>query len=259
MNYLNKALSKIKIVEILIIFLSFFLIILFLRDFFGIYISEVWIYLFLIVFIIFKVKSAKEDFLFDLKHIFSTFSLKDILIIVFLNIFFAYGMLYIAELLLSIPFFSGLISNSFLSPLKNIAIVGTLLASIVIAPIFEELLFRGIFLQKLKSVFTLPTAIIIVSILFGAVHNFEGIISAIVFGICMCILFIRSGNILVPIFAHFLNNLFAEIIAAVDYNDLIFSNTLIIIIFSILAIISAYFLITSFISEFKNLKGKHEI
>ncbi|MCC7553264.1 MAG: CPBP family intramembrane metalloprotease [Methanobacteriaceae archaeon] len=249
MDYINKTLSHIKIIEILIIFLVLYLFILAIETFLNFAIDEIVVYIGIILFVVYKLRNCKEDLIFKSKTLFDKFSFKEILIIVLLNIFFSYGMLIITHFLEQ-SFLSGELAYIFDSSILGIS----LLSSVVVAPIFEELLFRGIFLQRLHIVFKITTAILITSILFGIVHNFGGIISAIVFGICMCILYVKSQNILVPIFAHFLNNLFAETIVIIDYNNLIFTNILIIVIFSILAIISACFLAISIKKEFSSLK-----
>lgn len=257
MNFLNKTLGKIKIIETLIIFLILYLIIILLDFSFGINIDEIWVYIGLLIYILYKIRDCTEDIIDKSKNIFNTFSFKDILFIVLLNIFFSYGMLLITNYLKN-WYFDANSTYLFISSFKTLTIFTSLLSSLIIAPIFEELLFRGIFLQRLAKVFSLPFTILVISILFGLIHGFGGIISAIVFGISMCILYVKSQNILVPIFAHFLNNVFAELIVIIDSNNVIFTNPIVILILSILAIISTYFLIDSFINEFKIFK-KNEV
>ena len=99
----------------------------------------------------------------------------------------------------------------------------------------------------------MPTsfAIIISSILFGALHSYGNIISAFVFGVCMCIIYLKTKNILTCILAHFLNNLLAELCVHIDSGNLIFTNDIFIVLFSILAIVSLYLIIISLRQEWK--------
>lgn len=91
--------------------------------------------------------------------------------------------------------------------------------SIIFAPLLEELIFRGVLLNRLKIRIGIIPSILITSILFAIGHDTGGMLSAFVFGICMCILYLKTDNILVPMAVHFINNLFAVIIetARFDY------------------------------------------
>ena len=54
----------------------------------------------------------------------------------------------------------------------------------------------------------------------------------------MAILYIKSNNIFVPVLAHILNNILAEIIVFMDSGSVLFSNTDIFYIMAFLAVIS---------------------
>ncbi|MBQ6099716.1 CPBP family intramembrane glutamic endopeptidase [Methanobrevibacter sp.] len=135
-----------------------------------------------------------------------------------------------------------------------VPIIGGLVSTIVISPISEELIFRGVFLNRLKPFVPTVFAVLISSLLFASLHSFGSIISAFVFAVCMAILYIKTENIFVPIIAHFLNNLFAEIIRIADFNQLLFSNNLVIAVMSILAVVSAVILLISIIGELNKIK-----
>ena len=94
-------------------------------------------------------------------------------------------------------------------------------------------------------------AIIMTSILFGALHSYGSIISAVVFGVCMCIIYLKTKNILTCMLAHFINNLLAELFIHIDSGNLIFTNDIFIFVFSILAIVSLYLIIVSLRQEWK--------
>ena len=136
----------------------------------------------------------------------------------------------------------------------SLPILGIFVSTVIISPIAEELIFRGVLLNRLKLITPTLFAVLVSSLLFGALHSFGSIISAFVFAICMAILYLKTENICVAILAHFLNNLFAEIIRYADYNRLIFTNDIVISIVSILAIVSAIILATSIITELNRIK-----
>ena len=69
----------------------------------------------------------------------------------------------------------------------------------------EELVFRGLILQRFMVKTSTTRSIIISSILFGILH-FESWLTATVFGVVMCLLFIRSQNLWIPILFHLANN-----------------------------------------------------
>ncbi|MDL2270600.1 CPBP family intramembrane metalloprotease [Methanobrevibacter sp. OttesenSCG-928-I08] len=247
MTYLNKELSQIKIIELIILAFLFLIFILIIGEIFQVVIDEEWIYISLILFIFYKLRHCGNDFKKQFKNIFNRFSFKHILFIVLINIFFSCGMIIVSDLFLDS------LSYSIIPSLKIIGVLSGIISSVIIAPLFEELLFRGIILQKLNKRLGIIVSILISSILFGIIHDLGGIFSAFIFGICMCILYIKSNNILVPIFAHALNNLIAEALYLIDPSEMIFTDIILISIFSVLAIISAILLLLFFSQYLKGI------
>lgn len=256
MSQFNDNLKNIKISDLAIFIIVSFLFLYILRVFTGA-VNEKWLYVFVIFYFVFKFKDNLSDLREDISNIFSKIHLKYILLIVFANIFFSYGMLYLANALLiqfpDLNFLVGFYIPS-MSLESSIPILGVFISTVIVSPISEELIFRGVLLNRLRLFTPTIFAILISSLLFGAFHTFGSIISAFVFAICMAILYIKTENICVPILAHFLNNLFAEIIRFVDYNQLLFTNNLIMLIVSLLAIISAIILLSSLIKELNRIK-----
>lgn len=249
---LNDKIKDIGFKEFIVfIVLSFFVFI--LLNFTGIRIEVYWIYFAVILYFIFKLRDSGQEFRHDFVNIFEKASFKSILLIVAANIFFSYGMLYVANYLISIPQVNQLLSFNFVSK-TSLVIVGGYFAKLVISPISEELIFRGVIFNKLRQIVPLIFAVLISSLVFGSFHSYGSVFSAFVFGICMCILYLKTENILVPILAHFLNNLFAEIIFALDYNSLLFNNTMIMSFVSVLAILSFVYLISFIFKELNNIK-----
>jgi membrane protease YdiL (CAAX protease family) len=91
------------------------------------------------------------------------------------------------------------------------------------APIYEEVLFRGIFLSGLISMYGIKCAIVVTSVLFGIWHIrsiffmpkkkvFSQIIyTGLVLGPIFALITIITGSIWIAVILHFLNNLFAPI------------------------------------------------
>ncbi|MBQ7927218.1 MAG: CPBP family intramembrane metalloprotease [Methanobrevibacter sp.] len=195
------------------------------------------------------------DFENDLFNIFSKVDLKHVLLIVFANIFFSYGMLYVANyFVVSFPSLDFLVN--FTVPSMSLVSFAPLISTVVISPIAEELIFRGVLLNRLKIYVPTIFAVLISALLFGSLHNFGSITSAVVFAICMAIMYLKTENICVPILAHFLNNFFAEIIRIIDVNELLFTDVSVMLIIGILAIVSAIILLSSIVKELKKLNNK---
>ena len=229
MSSLNNQLKNIKLTELLILIIILYLIQTLLNTLNIVYIDTQWIYIFVILYFAFKLKNSVKYVKTDFKKGFYHYRL--IIFVVVLNIFVSYGFLYLADYLSGIfPFINnGLLSNSILSATLSV---------IIISPLFEELVFRGVFLNRLKLNFPILFSILISSLIFAALHSFGNITSAFIFAISMAILYIKSNNIFVPVLAHILNNILAEIIVFMDSGSVLFSNTDIFYIMAFLAVIS---------------------
>ncbi|WP_242240984.1 CPBP family intramembrane glutamic endopeptidase [Bacillus cereus group sp. BfR-BA-01309] len=75
-----------------------------------------------------------------------------------------------------------------------------------LAPIAEEILFRGYLLRKLHLKFSMKTSVIISSITFGILH-LQATFSAVLFGVVMCLLYIKSRSLVLPIIVHMIQNI----------------------------------------------------
>lgn len=252
MSVFNDMLKNIKLSNLTIVIIVSFIVLSLLEQFTSV-INPGWLYIIVILYFIFKLGDYSEDFKNDLFNIFSKIEFKDILLIVIFNILFSYGMLYAANyLVVSFPTLDFLVS--FAVPSMSIISFAPLISTIFISPIAEELIFRGVLLNRLEIYVPTVFAVIISALLFGSLHNFGSITSAIVFAVCMAILYLKTENICVPILTHFLNNLFAEIIRVVDVNELLFTNNAVMLVMGILSIISAIFLLRFMIVELNNIK-----
>jgi membrane protease YdiL (CAAX protease family) len=87
------------------------------------------------------------------------------------------------------------------------AIAQILVAVVIIAPISEELLFRGYFFGVGKRYFGGLASGGMTALLFAAVHaNLASLLPLFVFALCLTLAYERTGSILVPIGMHALFN-----------------------------------------------------
>ncbi len=115
----------------------------------------------------------------------------------------------LTEIFLKADTFTGLLLNIFIVAL--------------IPAIGEELMFRGVLLSLFKEIFkNIHVAVILSAIIFSAIHiQFFGFLPRVLLGIILGYLFVFTGNLWVPIFAHFLNNASSAIIYFLHSNDYI--------------------------------------
>jgi len=119
------------------------------------------------------------------------------------------------------------------------------IVAVIIAPIVEEILFRGVMLHRFTIKWGIKWAIMASSIIFALFH--ADIIGAFIFAIVMCILYIKTASILVPILAHIINNLLAygfEIMLSLRPGSTVTSHSLevAILLLTVSIIIIFYFL-----------------
>lgn len=252
---MNDTLKKITLKELCILIICSYLLFHCLSSINILSFNSTFIYVLIIFYFMFKFRNSFSDIKSDILEVFSSDLFKYILIVVVLNIFFSYGMLYLSNFILNLfPDLSSLVKFHLSSLYLANSLVWSFFATVLISPLSEELIFRGVILNRLKIILPTVFAILISSLLFAMLHSYGSIISAFVFAMCVAILYLKTDNIMVPIFAHFLNNLLAEVIVGIDSQKLLFSNSLLVCIVSVFAIISAIIIAFSIIKELNNLK-----
>jgi len=85
-----------------------------------------------------------------------------------------------------------------------------ILMLVVLAPLVEETLFRGILLNRWATKWSVKKAILISAGGFGVLHT--DLVGAFVFGVCMALIYIRTSTLWAPIIVHASYN---SIVAAV--------------------------------------------
>jgi hypothetical protein len=84
-------------------------------------------------------------------------------------------------------------------------VIWVVILLVVIAPIFEEIVFRGIFMTRWVVKWGYKRGIIFSSLLFGILH--PGIIGPTVMGVILCCLYNRTKSLWVSVLFHVINNL----------------------------------------------------
>lgn len=245
MSLFNNQLKKITLKELLILIIVLFLVQITFSYLNIFYIDYIWIYSVVILFFVFRLRDSLKFVKNDLAEVFEIKNIKMILYIVLLNIFISYLCLYISNFIL----YDFGIYNVF-----NTTISTTLIATVFIAPISEELIFRGVFLNRLKIIAPTIVSILISALIFASLHTYGSIFSSFIFAVSMSILYLKSDNIFIPMTAHFLNNLAAEIIVTVDKNNIIFTDSSIITVVSILGILSFILILRYFVKQLNTIK-----
>ena len=91
---------------------------------------------------------------------------------------------------------------------------------VILAPVLEELLFRGILLQRWRVKWGVTPALIISALIFGILHF--NVIALFNVGLLMAVLYWRSNCLLIPIICHGINN---GLVVAVTLSVMFFGET----------------------------------
>lgn len=91
---------------------------------------------------------------------------------------------------------------------------------ILVAPICEEIFFRGIIFNKLKLNINLFLAVFIQALVFGLFHG-GGVVNAGLIGIIYAMIILWADSIWASILLHLLNNFFATLIILLGFENVI--------------------------------------
>ena len=132
-----------------------------------------------------------------------------------------------------------------------------LIGTVIIGPIFEEILYRGLMYNKLKEISNVFIAVFISSILFALLHipgygfNIK-MFSLVLDGILLTYCYEKTDNIYVPILVHSINNFFIFLFNYVYFYFLI-------VIYFIIFIMALIILIIDIIKYVKVRKTFNEV
>lgn len=143
--------------------------------------------------------------------------LSDVVFITLTLIFFSIGAFWFLGYVLSYPlpqYVEWLLAAEDIMPEQPFFFVLMAIYISFIGPIAEELIFRGLLLKRLGQKFNILFSIIVTNLLFGILHM--DILGAFIFGFIASLLYLHSGNLLVPILVHILNNLSVTILMIIN-------------------------------------------
>jgi len=87
-----------------------------------------------------------------------------------------------------------------------------LISIVIIAPIIEEVIYRGIFLQGFLNKYNPAKAVIYSAIIFGAIHgNIPQFINATILGLILGYIYYKTDSVMLCILGHMVNNAFVFI------------------------------------------------
>ncbi|MBW9146181.1 CPBP family intramembrane metalloprotease [Clostridium sp. CM027] len=90
----------------------------------------------------------------------------------------------------------------------------SIFSDIVVAPIYEEIVFRGILLKGMTKKINPTIALVASALLFALVHmNIPKGINAFFLGLVVGVIYLRTGSIYLSIFAHLVNNILAILVS----------------------------------------------
>lgn len=96
----------------------------------------------------------------------------------------------------------------------------TLLAVVVVAPVAEELLFRGLLLEMLRQHIGTVAAVVISSAVFALMHLQPAVmIDAFLAGLALCYIYLLTRSIYASILLHIFNNAIAMSMQVLEYQD----------------------------------------
>ena len=127
----------------------------------------------------------------------------------------------------------------------------TFISVVILAPIFEELIFRGMILQVLSK-YNKVFAILVTSLLFGLLHlNMTQAVPAFFMSLILCYMCLKTDSLLVTILAHAGNNLLALMSVYSDKYVLITVVIMVFVIYGLITIILKSKEVNAFIKEEK--------
>lgn len=196
----------------------------------------------------------------NIENLFEEKTKKEIIYVFAINLLFAFLFTFLIS---SLDILMGLADPTWISiwevdtvNIDSSVVILDTIGAIIFAPIIEELVFRGILFNHMKIRIGILPAMIISSFIFAIGHEFGGMTSAFLFGICMCLLYLKTDNILIPMSVHFINNVVATALNLTGL-DVTMSQLPWLVPCLIISIIGSVLLVKYIIQEYKLIKTRY--
>lgn len=128
-------------------------------------------------------------------------------------------------------FIPGVFANSFAETGNQIyssPIVFQIIEAVIIGPIVEELIFRGLMFNRFRRCMSVVAAAIVSSLLFGIYHmNFSQGVYAFIMGLLLAYVYVKYKNLIATILLHIISNGMGVLVTTVSkgYNNMTEVNT----------------------------------
>ena len=135
-----------------------------------------------------------------------------------------------------------LFPDAFLKMIDKMGMHGgwSILMLVVLAPVMEEVLFRGILLESVRSKHSAGRAIVVSALMFGVIHLIpQQVVNAFVIGLILGYIYVRTESLWPVIVIHALNNAMAYVImqwsdgANITVRSLIENNTVYAVVYGV--------------------------
>ncbi|MBQ8967963.1 type II CAAX endopeptidase family protein [Ruminococcus sp.] len=132
--------------------------------------------------------------------------------------------------------------------------VFAVIGAVIIAPIFEELIFRFSFMGYFKNSAGRKFTVIATSVIFALIHlyNIQGFLDVLLGALIMAYVYIKTENLLYTIAMHFLHNsmCFLPLKVYTVKNGFVFASTPYLIVCSVVAVIGIVYFVKHFKPKF---------
>ena len=135
-----------------------------------------------------------------------------------------------------------LFPDAFLKMIDKMGMNGgwSILMLVVLAPVMEEVLFRGILLESVRSKHSAGRAIVVSALMFGVIHLIpQQVVNAFAIGLILGYIYVRTESLWPVIVIHALNNAMAYVImqwsdgANITVRSLIENNTVYAVVYGV--------------------------
>ena len=100
---------------------------------------------------------------------------------------------------------------------SDFGMITGIILSVLIAPVLEELFFRGVLFNQLRSIFTLRTALLVQAVCFGLMHGLGmQTLDTAVAAVFFALLYLRTGRISNAIAAHMFFNIVPNVLLPLE-------------------------------------------